>query len=73
MSNMPPFLNALDLESHSICLIVEGFEEEVYLNKILQFPVFQRMYKIKIINAQTDIVWFYFRKKQMIRQINMEE
>ena len=51
MSNLPPFLQNNQL--HKVCLIVEGYEEYFYFDKLLQFPCFQGTYSIKPINAKT--------------------
>ena len=52
MSVLPPFLQ--DNQPHKICLVLEGFEEYFYFDKILQFPCFQKnKYSIKPINAKS--------------------
>ena len=43
-----------DNQSHKICLVLEGFEEYFYFEKILQFPCFPKnKYTIKPINAKS--------------------
>lgn len=51
MTRLPPFLQGNNL--HKVCLILEGYEEEYYFNKILTFPCFKGTYEIKLINAKT--------------------
>lgn len=51
MGILPPFL--LEKKLHKVCLILEGFEEYIYFNRILTFPCFQGVYDIKIINAKS--------------------
>ena len=46
-----PFLQAK--KSHKVCLVLEGFEEYVYFEKILKFPCFDSVYEIKLINAKS--------------------
>lgn len=50
MSTLPEFLQ-YD-RSLKICLILEGYEEFYYFNKILNFPCFNRIYQITKINAK---------------------
>ena len=52
MSGLPPFLT--NNHSHKICLILEGYEEYIYFDKILKFPCFRSdLYDVKPINAKT--------------------
>lgn len=51
MTMLPPFLQGNNL--HKVCLILEGYEEEYYFNRILEFPCFKGTYEIKPINAKT--------------------
>ena len=51
MTMLPPFLQGNNL--HKVCLILEGYEEEYYFNRILEFPCFKGTYEIKLINAKT--------------------
>lgn len=52
MSTLPPFLQ--DNRAHKICLVLEGFEEHIYFEKILQFPCFRKdLYDIKTVNAKS--------------------
>lgn len=51
MTMLPPFLQGNNL--HKVCLILEGYEEEYYFKKILEFPCFKGTYEIKPINAKT--------------------
>lgn len=51
MTILPPVLQGSNL--HKVCLILEGFEEEVYFKKILEFPCFKGTYEIKPINAKS--------------------
>ena len=51
MAMLPPFLQGNNL--HKVCLILEGYEEEYYFNRILSFPCFIGTYEIKLINAKT--------------------
>lgn len=51
MGMLPPFLQ--EKKQHNICLILEGYEETVYFQRILTFPCFQGTYNIKTINAKT--------------------
>jgi hypothetical protein len=48
---LPPSLQGNNL--HQVCLILEGYEEEYYFKKILDFPCFKGTYEIKQINAKT--------------------
>lgn len=50
-NNIPPFLNNQKFEK-SICLILEGFEEEYYFRRLLSLSIFSHVYKFKIINAK---------------------
>lgn len=51
MTMLPPFLQGNNL--HKVCLILEGYEEELYFDRIKNFPCFQGNYDIKLINAKT--------------------
>lgn len=51
MEKLPPILQ--QESSHNICLVVEGFEEYCYFNRILSFPCFNRAYNVALRNAKT--------------------
>lgn len=51
MGMLPPFLQAK--KSHKVCLVLEGFEEYAYFEKIMKFPCFDSGYEIKLINAKS--------------------
>ena len=42
MGVLPPFLQ--DGKLHNICLVLEGYEEYYYFNRILDFPCFKGTY-----------------------------
>ncbi len=42
-----------NFKKHNVCLILEGFEEKFYFDKILKFPCFSKVYNVKTINAKT--------------------
>lgn len=37
----------------SVCLILEGFEEDYYFNRLIELAVFSSKYRIKLINAKS--------------------
>lgn len=51
MGILPPFLQEKKL--HKVCLVLEGFEEYYYFDKILKFPCFDGVYEVKLINAKS--------------------
>lgn len=51
MSVLPPILNSTDVK-HGVCLVVEGYEEEFYFNRLLSFNLFCN-YEIVLINAKS--------------------
>ncbi len=51
MSNLPPSLIAPKAEK-SVCLILEGYEEDFYFKRLQALPIFSRVYNIKPINAK---------------------
>ena len=51
MAVLPPFLQGNNL--HKVCLVLEGYEEEFYFKKLLEFPCFKGTYEVKPINAKT--------------------
>ncbi len=51
MSRMPPFLTDQRI-SRSVCLILEGFEEHFYFDRLVSLPVFSACYKFKFNNAK---------------------
>ena len=51
MSGVPPYLQQPRLRN--ICLVLEGYEEEYYFKKIIQFPCFRGNYNIQLKNAKT--------------------
>ena len=46
----PPLLSA----KHSICIICEGFEEEIYIRHLLDKNVWNSLYDITVINAKGE-------------------
>jgi len=52
MSSRPPFL-CNQMPSRSVCLILEGYEEDYYFKRLLELPVFSSKYSIKPINAKS--------------------
>ena len=51
MSMLPPSVRNAT-QRHNTCLILEGFEEKVYFDKLLEFPIFPKdVYNINLINA----------------------
>lgn len=53
MNKLPPFLRD-DTKAHSICLILEGYEEDYYFKKLKEFRIFSKSYNIKLVNAKTE-------------------
>lgn len=53
MNKLPPYLLKKPKE-HSICLILEGYEEEYYFKRLKELPVFSGIYNIKLINAKSE-------------------
>lgn len=53
MSMLPPSVRNAT-QRHNICLILEGFEEKAYFDKLLEFPIFPKdVYNINLINAKS--------------------
>ena len=52
MNNLPPRLSTQRAEK-SVCLILEGYEEEFYFKRLQSLPIFSRVYNIKLINAKS--------------------
>lgn len=52
MSKLPPSIGTRQ-SKRSICLILEGYEEEYYFKKLWSFPLFSPIYRIKMINAKS--------------------
>lgn len=52
MSKLPPSLN-IQKSERSVCLILEGFEEDYYFRRLITFPIFSSIYSIKPINAKS--------------------
>lgn len=52
MSKLPPFLSNQG-PSISVCLILEGFEEYFYFERLKSLPVFSTKYRINLINAKS--------------------
>lgn len=52
MNRLPPIIYTQKSE-RSVCLILEGFEELFYFNRLISLPVFSSMYNIKPINAKS--------------------
>ena len=50
MGVLPPFLQ--DGKLHNICLVLEGYEEYYYFNRILDFPCFKGTYHVELRNAK---------------------
>ena len=48
MSNIPATTN-----SHSVCVICEGFEEQIYFERLLQLGLWNRIYSFKVVNAKS--------------------
>ena len=51
MNRLPPFLINKN-PSRSVGLILEGFEEYFYFERLLSLPIFSSRYRIKPINAK---------------------
>lgn len=51
MNKLPPFLSN-QKPSRSVCLILEGFEEEYYFKRLIELSVFSHKYRIVPINAK---------------------
>lgn len=52
MSKLPPFLSN-QKSQRSVCLILEGFEEYFYFERLISLQIFSSNYRIKPINAKT--------------------
>lgn len=52
MNKLPPLLNNRK-SIRSVCLLLEGFEEEYYFKRLINMQIFSNNYKIKIINAKS--------------------
>ena len=63
-NRVPPGIKA---KSIGICLIVEGHEEESYLNRLKELNVWDKRYEIKVVNAKsiTNVAAAYEDKFKM--------
>lgn len=52
MNKLPPKLETRKFK-RSICIILEGFEEEYYFKRLKSLPIFSSIYRIKMINAKS--------------------
>lgn len=53
MNKLPSFLQKNNQATRSVCLILEGYEEFHYFQRLLQINVFSNQYSIKLINAKS--------------------
>lgn len=54
MSKIPPFINfSTNKPEHSIALIVEGYEECYYFNRLTELNIFSKKYDIQLFNAKS--------------------
>lgn len=51
MNMLPPSLQKERL--HKVCLVLEGYEEYYYFDRILNFPCLKDKYDVKLINAKS--------------------
>lgn len=53
MNRLPDFLQQKKTAERSVCLILEGFEEQIYFERLISLPIFSKKYSIKPINAKS--------------------
>lgn len=53
MNKLPPFLRNTDCSLCSMCLILEGYEEWYYFERLKKLNVFSSKYSLKLINAKS--------------------